>query len=112
MKGVNFNDGRKVHLMRDSEYLYIDGVRCELERYTAREMAAAMSRTDNTLMFAEHDYEAQIEQIAASLAGIVANLEDNLFSTPDDRAYIRNIVNEYMKGVAQTRANISKLLYG
>ena len=112
VKGVNFNDGRKVHLMRDSEYLYIDGVRCELERYTAREMAAAKSRTDNTLMFAEHDYEAQIEQIAASLAGIVANLEDNLFSTPDDRAYIRNIVNEYMKGVAQTRANISKLLYG
>ena len=111
LKGVDFHDGRKVHLMRDDEYLYIDGVRCELERYSAREMAAAKSMTENTLQFKELDYEAEIEQIATLLNTIVASLEDNIFATPDDREYIRRTVNEYMKSVAQTRADISKLLY-
>ena len=110
-KGVDFHDGRKVHLMRDDEFLYIDGVRCELERYSAREMAAAKSATTNTLQFKELDYEAEIEQIATSLNAIIANLEDNIFVNSDDRAYIRSVVNECMKSVAQTRADISKLLY-
>ena len=112
VKGINFNDGRKVHLMRDSEFLYIDGVRCELERYSAREMAAAKSKKGNTLMFVDHDYEAEIEQIATMLSGIVASLEDNIFVTPEDRTYIRSVVNEGMKSVAKTRADISKLIYG
>lgn len=110
-KGVDFHDGRKVHLMRDDEFLYIDGVRCELERYSAREMAAAKSATTNTLQFKELDYEAEIEQIATSLNAIIASLEDNIFVNSDDRAYIRSVVNECMKSVAQTRADISKLLY-
>ena len=110
-KGNGFNDGRKVRLMRDREYLYIDGVRCELERYSAREMAALKSNNDNVLEFREHDYEDEIEQIATLLNGIIASLEDNLFATPEDRRYIRDTVNEYMKSVAQTRADISKLIY-
>ena len=111
LKGVDFHDGRKVRLMRDSKYLYIDGVRCELERYSAREMAAAKSASDNILEFKECDYENEIEQIATLLNGIIMSLEDNIFATPEDRAYIRSVVNEYMKSVAQTRADISKLLY-
>ena len=111
LKGVDFHDGRKVRLMRDSKYLYIDGVRCELERYSAREMAAAKSASDNILEFKEYDYENEIEQIATLLNGIIMSLEDNIFATPEDRAYIRSVVNEYMKSVAQTRSDISKLLY-
>lgn len=112
LKGVDFNDGRKVHLMRDREYLYIDGVRCELERYSAREMAAAKSANETVLEFKEHDYETTIEQIAQLLNGIIMNLGSNLFVTPEDRRYIQAMVNEYMKSVAQTRADISDLLYG
>jgi hypothetical protein len=112
LKGVDFNDGRKVHLMRDREYLYIDGVRCELERYSAREMAAAKSASETVLEFKEHDYETTIEQIAQLLNGIIMNLGSNLFVTPEDRRYIQAMVNEYMKSVAQTRADISDLLYG
>ena len=111
LKGVDFNDGRKVHLMRDREYLYIDGVRCELERYSAREMAAAKSASETVLEFKEHDYETTIEQIAQLLNGIIMNLGSNLFVTPEDRRYIQAMVNEYMKSVAQTRADISNLLY-
>ena len=112
LKGVDFNDGRKVHLMRDREYLYIDGVRCELERYSAREMAAAKSANETVLEFKEQDYETTIEQIAQLLNGIIMNLGSNLFVTPEDRHYIQAMVNEYMKSVAQTRADISDLLYG
>lgn len=112
LKGVDFNDGRKVHLMRDREYLYIDGVRCELERYSAREMVAAKSASETVLEFKEHDYETTIEQIAQLLNGIIMNLGSNLFVTPEDRRYIQAMVNEYMKSVAQTRADISDLLYG
>ena len=114
MKGVDFNDGRKVRLMRDREYLYIDGVRCELERYSARELAALAAKggAEGTLAFSDHDYEADIEQIAQLLNGIVHSLHDNLFVTPSDREYIRSVVNEYLKSVAQTRADISDLLYG
>lgn len=114
LKGVDFNDGRKVRLMRDHEYLYIDGVRCELERYSARELAAlaAKSGAEGTLAFSDHDYEADIEQIAQLLNGIVMSLKDNLFVTPSDREYIRSVVNDYLKSVAQTRADISALLYG
>lgn len=114
VKGVDFNDGRKVRLMRDREYLYIDGVRCELERYSARELAALAAKggAEGTLAFSDHDYEADIEQIAQLLNGIVHSLHDNLFVTPSDREYIRSVVNEYLKSVAQTRADISDLLYG
>lgn len=111
LKGVDFNDGRKVRLMRDREYLYVDGVRCELERYSAREMAAAKSGTDNVLEFKEYDYETEIEQIATLLNDIIVSLSDNVFVTPSDREYIRSVVNKYMKSVAQTRADISELLY-
>ena len=112
LKGVDFHDGRKVRLMRDSKYLYIDGVRCELERYSAREMAAAKSMTDNVLKFKDYDYESAIEQIAQLLNGIIMSLGDNIFVTPEDKRYIQDTVNEYMKSVAQTRADISDLLYG
>ena len=112
LKGVDFQDGRKVRLMRDSKYLYIDGVRCELERYSAREMATAKSMTDNVLKFKDYDYESAIEQIAQLLNGIIMSLGDNIFVTPEDKRYIQDTVNEYMKSVAQTRADISDLLYG
>ena len=74
-------------------------------------MAAAKSASDNILEFKEYDYENEIEQIATLLNGIIMSLEDNIFATPEDRAYIRSVVNEYMKSVAQTRSDISKLLY-
>ena len=64
------------------------------------------------LEFKEHDYETTIEQIAQLLNGIIMNLGSNLFVTPEDRRYIQAMVNEYMKSVAQTRADISDLLYG
>ncbi len=112
LKGVYFHDGRKVRLMRDRDYLYIDGVRCELERYSTREMAAAKSMTDNALQFEDYDYETTIEQIAQLLNDIIRNLGNNMFVTPEDKRYIQDMVNEYMKRVAQTRADISDLLYG
>ena len=111
-KPIGYNDGRKVRLMRDREYLYVDGVRCELERYSARELASLTKSGEEGAMKTEAiDYEGAIEKIAQLLNGIIISMKDNLFVTPHDREYIRSVVNEYMKSVAQTRANISELLY-
>jgi hypothetical protein len=74
-------------------------------------MAAAKSASETVLEFKEYDYETTIEQIAQLLNGIIMNLGSNLFVTPEDRRYIQAMVNEYMKSVAQTRADISNLLY-
>jgi hypothetical protein len=45
------------------------------------------------------------------LRQITSSLEDNVFATPDDRAFIRGKVDEYTTSVAHTRADISDLLY-
>ena len=99
-----------VSLARDKEYLYVNGVRCELERYSAREMLARPS-VPAPPEVETFDFEGEVETIAALLRQITSSLEDNVCATPDDRAFIRNKVNEYMTSVAHTRADISELLY-
>ena len=106
-----YNDGHKIKLARDQKFLYVDGVRCELERYSAREMAAAQSMNCTGPEWKDYDFETEIEQLATLLHHIIMALNDNIFVTPEDKRYIQDTVNEYMKSIAQTRADISKLLY-
>lgn len=109
---TNYNEGEKVRLMRDREYLYVNGVRCELERYSALEMATAQNCGDTPFSVKEYDYEADVEQIAASLNGLIAALGDNIFISASDAEHIRSVAGGIMKQVALTRAGISDLLYG
>lgn len=105
------SDGRVVNLARDNEYLYVNGVRCELERYSAREMLARQSAAVTPPGLDDYDFEGEVETIASLLRQITSSLEDNVFATPDDRAFIRGKVDEYTTSVAHTRADISDLLY-
>lgn len=105
------SDGRVVNLARDNEYLYVNGVRCELERYSAREMLARQSAATTPPGLDDYDFEGEVEAIASLLRQITSSLEDNVFATPDDRAFIRGKVDEYTTSVAHTRADISDLLY-
>jgi MoxR-like ATPase len=109
---TNYNSGEKVRLMRDREFLYINGVRCELERYSAREMAALQNRQASLFTADGYDYEAEIEQCAAGLNGINSCLADNIFINPADAERMRSVASEMMKRIALTRADISELLYG
>lgn len=109
---TNHNAGEKVRLMRDCEYLYVNGVRCELERYSALEMATAQNCAGTPSSVKEYDYEGDVEQIAASLNGLIAALGDNIFISASDAEHIRSVAAEIMKQIALTRADISELLYG
>jgi hypothetical protein len=109
---TNHNAGENVRLMRDREFLYINGVRCELERYSAREMSLLQSNEGFLFKNEEYDYETGIEQCAAELNGINSALADNIFINPSDAERIRSVAAEIMKQIALTRADISELLYG
>lgn len=109
---TNHNAGEKVRLMRDREFLYINGVRCDLERYSAREMSLLQSNQGTLFKNEEYDYETGIEQCAAELNGINSALADNIFINPSDAERIRSVAAEIMKQIALTRADISELLYG
>ena len=106
-----YNDGHKIKLARDQKYLYVDGVRCELERYSAREMAATQSMNCTEPEWKDYDFETEIERLATLLHQIIIALNENIFVAPDDRRYIQDTVNEYMKSIAQTRSDICNLLY-
>ena len=108
---TNYNDGEKVRLMRDREFLYVNGVRCELERYTASEMAALNSRQGNLFNADGYDYETEVEQIATALNGMNSSLADNIFIASADVEQMRSVASGIMKRIALTRADISELLY-
>ena len=109
---TSYNEGEKVRLMRDREFLYVNGVRCELERYTASEMAALNSRQGNLFDADGYDYETEVEQIATALNGMNSSLADNIFIAPADVEHMRTVASGIMKRIALTRADISELLYG
>ena len=98
--------------MRDREFLYINGVRCELERYSAREMSLLQSNQGTLFKNEEYDCEAEVEKCAAELNGVNSALADNIFISPSDAEHIRSVAGEIMKQIALTRADISELLYG
>ena len=109
--GTEYNDGEKVRLMRDREYLYVNGVRCELERFSVKEMTAAKCNAEPLFSSQGYGYEAEVEEVAASLNRIIACVDENIFLSPSEREYMRSVASENMKQVALTRAEISELLY-
>lgn len=110
-KATKMNDGRSVKLMRDEKHLYINGVRCELIRYTQRELAMMADRKSSLPEWRDTQLEDRVEQLATLLRQTADALQDNLFSSKEDIAYVQEMLKDYMKKVAQARAEISALLY-
>ena len=74
-------------------------------------MAAAQSMNCTEPEWKDYDFETEIERLATLLHQIIIALNENIFVAPDDRRYIQDTVTEYMKSIAQTRSDISNLLY-
>ena len=55
--------------------------------------------------------EAEVEQLAMLLRQTADALKGNLFSSKEDIAYVQEMLKDYVKQVACTRADISSLLY-
>jgi hypothetical protein len=97
--------------MRDEKYLYINGVRCELIRYTQREMLVMGDRKPSLPEWRDMQLESKVEELATLLRQTADALKGNLFSSKEDVAYVQEMLKDYVKQVACTRADISSLLY-
>jgi uncharacterized membrane protein affecting hemolysin expression len=55
--------------------------------------------------------ESEVEELATLLRQTADTLQGNLFSSNEDIAYVQEMLKDYVKQVACTRADISSLLY-
>ncbi len=105
------NDGKKITLARDNQYVYVNGVRCELERHSTKECLGQASQPHHELKWKDFDLEKDIADLAASLTKLIETVGNNLFATPEDQTYVQEKIKDYRTNVALTRADISSLLY-
>ena len=97
---------RPVALTRDDRYVYIDGVRIEVEPITEGDSIQ--------LPFADvtdsgRDYSAEIESIANNISDIEKDLAENMFISEDDHKEIKLYLASLLKDIAFTRQDIEKL---
>ena len=95
---------RLTNLMRDDDYLYLDGVRYEIEKIGDDDKQTC----PNNQMTPPKDFYHEIEEICAQIKSIQNGLTSNLFYNPEDKKYISDFVDKLNKEIAITRVNISK----
>ena len=102
----------KVTLKRDGYYLYLNGVRCDLERYSIDEMMQMPSSYQSLDDCYSMDYETEIEAIAKVANAIVESMQDNIFVCDADTKYMKQVAEGFLREIAFARIDIQKLIYG
>lgn len=97
---------RPVALTRDDSFVYIDGVRIEVEKIADGD--------SQQLPFADvtdsgRDYSAEIEKLADDITDIENGINENMFICEDDRKEIKLYLAALRKDIAFTRQDIEKL---
>ena len=90
--------------MRDDDYLYLDGVRYEIEKIGDDDKQTF----PNNQLEPPKDFYHEIEDICTQIKDIQNGLAANLFYHPGDKKYIRDFVEKLNKEIAITRVDISK----
>ena len=105
--GADYPEGaRQVVLGRDDDYLYIDGVRFEVETLRPGEkqpVPVAKGRTT------ERDYHAELEAIGDRVRRREADIAANIFLSEDDRRELGDYLKGLYKEMAVTRQELEKL---
>jgi len=105
--GADYPEGaRQVVLGRDDDYLYIDGVRFEVETLRPGEkqpVPVAKGRTT------ERDYHAELEAIGDRVRRREAGIAANIFLSEDDRRELGDYLKGLYKEMAVTRQELEKL---
>lgn len=97
---------RPVALARDDRYVYIDGVRIEVE-LIAKGDSQQLPFADVT--DSGRDYSAEIESVADYISAIENDIAENMFIGEDDRKEIKVYLASLLKEIAFTRQDIEKL---
>lgn len=98
---------RPVALQRDDRYVYIDGVRIEVETLDGKSQQQLPFA--DTTADGERDYVAEIECLADQAEAIEKAVNDNLFLCDDDRKEVNEHLASLRKAIAFTRQDTQKL---
>ena len=98
---------RPVSLQRDDHYVYIDGVRIEVETLGGKAQQP-LPFVDDTAV-GERDYGTEIECLADQAEAIEKAVKDNLFLGEDDRKEVNDHLASLRKAIAFTRQDTQKL---
>ena len=105
--GADYPEGaRQVVLGRDDNYLYIDGVRFEVETLRPGEkqpVPVAKGRAT------ERDYHAELEALGDRVRTREADIAANIFLSEDDRRELGDYLKGLYKEMAVTRQELEKL---
>ena len=100
-------DSRPVALARDDRFVYIDGVRIEVEPLAegiCRQLPFAAGTAETG-----RDYTSEIESIAGDITDIDNGIAGNMFVSESDRKEMKSRIAALYKEIAFTRQDIEKL---
>lgn len=97
---------RPVALTRDDRYLYIDGVRHDIEQ---KDEIDSHEQPFVDIKDSDRDYSMEIEQIADNITSIENDIADNMFLYADDCKMVADYIASIRKSIAFTRQDIEKL---
>lgn len=97
---------RPVALARDDRYVYIDGVRIEVEPIAEGD---SMQLPFADVTDSGRDYSTEIEGIADYISDIENDMAENMFISEDDHKEIKVYLASLLKDIAFTRQDIEKL---
>lgn len=95
---------RMTNLLRDNDFIYLDGVKYEIEKMEEGQM----QETDTTKSASPDDFYKEVESICEHIKDIHNLLSSNLFYSLDDERDICDFVEKMNKEIIDIRVNISK----
>lgn len=95
---------RMTNLLRDNDYIYLDGVKYEIEKMEDGQM----QKTHTTLSASPDDFYKEVESICDQIKDVHHTLSLNLFYNVDDERDICDFIEKMNNEIIDIRVNISK----
>ncbi len=97
----------KIKLYRDDTHVYINGVKYELHRIEDREQQPDIFA--NTGNLSGKDYMSELGQVAAAMARLRSEIEENVFYSSEDAPILDTFFQGVTKDIINLRIDASKL---
>lgn len=100
-------EARQVHLTRSDKYIFIDGVRFEIETLKRGETQTILPASNRNV--SGRDYHAEIDELTTAINTREREIEENLFVSEEDKKVLREIAQTIYTEIAYTRYELQKL---
>ena len=98
---------RQVHLTRSDKYIFIDGVRFEIETLKRGENQTLLPRPNRNV--SGRDYHREVDELSNEISKREDEIKDNFFVSADDKKVLQDIVQSINTEIAYTRYELQKL---